>query len=519
MWILNSEQMKKADRITIEELNIPGLILMENAGIAVVNVIEDLFEDMLDLQFTIVCGRGNNGGDGFVVARHLIRKGVNVDVILIGHHEQLKGDALTNYNMLRVYTNRIHEVRDRAEFDLFLEMLEKADVIIDALFGTGLTNPLSGLFAEIVETMNQQEGIIISIDIPSGLSSDTNKIIGPSINADITITLAAPKLCHIFPPAELFCGELFVEDIGIQDSVIIQANPSLKLITDEDIIPLLIPRMPDTHKSHYGEMLVVAGSSGKLGAAWMTGQSALRSGAGLVTIGVPHSCHKTMMSKVVELMTVGLACTPEGTFANAAVPEILDFVKDKHLIAVGPGITTHPECVELIRELISQYDKIMVIDADGINAIAQDISILNDKKGTLILTPHPGEMARLLKVSTKEIQDNRIEASRDFAVKHDIILVLKGYRTLVAFPNEMVYVNPTGNPGMASGGTGDVLTGMIAGFVAQNIDNINQAVLAGVYLHGLAGDIAKEKIGELPLTASDIMKYIPRAIKTIMNND
>ncbi len=516
MWILNSTQMKQADKITIEELKIPGIILMENAGISVVDVIEEVIEDIGGLRFLIVCGKGNNGGDGFVVARHLIRKNINVEVILIGKSDQLKGDALINYNMLKVYKDSIYELSEEQELRSKEYLFKEADIIIDALFGTGLTNPLDGIYKEVVEIINNQDALVISIDVPSGLSSDTNRIIGPYIKADITVTLAEMKWCHIFPPAEYMCGQVFVKDIGIPEYVIKQSKPYLKLITEEDIIDLLLPRIPDTHKSNYGEILAVAGSAGKLGAAWMTGQSALKSGAGLVTVGIPEICHQAMMSKIIELMTIGFNSTIDGTFSLNALEQILDFAKDKDLIAIGPGLTIHSECIKLVHELIKSYDKILVIDADGINAIAKDTDVLNNKKGTIILTPHPGEMARLIKSTSKKVQENRVQIASDFAKKYDVILVLKGYRTLIAFPDGMIYVNPTGNPGMASGGVGDVLTGMIAGFVAQNLDNIKQATLAAVYLHGLAGDLAKEKIGEIPLIASDIMKYIPKAIKSVM---
>jgi len=507
--------MKRADGITIEELGVPGLILMENAGISVVNVIEEAIEGIEELKFLIVCGRGNNGGDGFVVARHLKRRGLDVEVILVGESSQLKGDALANYNMLKIYLNDIHEITSKEALLANKGLFNEADVIVDALFGTGLSTPIEGLYEEVVEEINKQDAVIISIDIPSGLSSDTNKIIGPSVIADITVTLASPKWCHIFPPAEYMCGKVYIKDIGIPEKVIEQVDSKLKLITEEELIPVLLPRIPDTHKSNYGEILVVAGSEGKLGAAWMTGQSALRSGAGLVTVGIPEKCHTAMMSKVIELMTIGFKSTPEGTFSYAALKQILDFAKDKHLIAIGPGITTHPECVKLVHDIIKKYDKTLVIDADGINAIAQDVNILKKKKGNIILTPHPGEMARLIKSSSKNVQENRVKVARDFATEYNVILVLKGYRTLIALPNGMVYVNPTGNPGMASGGVGDVLTGMIAGFVGQNLNNIPEATIAAVFLHGLAGDIAKEKLTEIPIVASDVMKYIPKAIKSI----
>lgn len=513
MWILNSDQMRKCDRITIEDLKVPGIILMENAGISVVNVIEEVIEEINELRYLVVCGRGNNGGDGFVVARHLKRRGTSVEVILVGHAEQLKGDALANYQMLKVYTSDIHIITTEEELSQKRSLFIEADIIIDALFGTGLSTAIEGIYSAVVEEINKHDAIVISIDTPSGLSSDTNKIIGPCVNADITVTLATMKWCHIFPPAEYMCGEVFVKDIGIPKYVLEQASSNLKLITNDDITKILLPRIPDTHKSNYGEILVVAGSVGKLGAAWMTGQSAMRSGAGLVSVGIPDSCHTAMMSKVIELMTIGFPSTEDGTFSFKALEPILDFAKDKDLISVGPGITTHPDCIKLVHELIKKYEKIIVIDADGINAIAKNVNVLKEKKGKLILTPHPGEMARLINSTSKEVQENRVQVAYDFAIRYEVILVLKGYRTLIAFPDGMVYVNPTGNAGMASGGVGDVLTGMIAGFVGQNVKNINQAVLTAVYLHGLAGDIAKEKLGEIPLVASEIMRSIPKAIK------
>jgi ADP-dependent NAD(P)H-hydrate dehydratase / NAD(P)H-hydrate epimerase len=277
MWILNSDEMKSADKKTIEELGVPGMILMENAGIAVVNVLDQIIEDVANTKFLIVCGRGNNGGDGFVVARHLLRREANVEVLLIGQADQLKGDALANYNMFRIYSDAIHEIKDANDFNYYKELLHGSDVIIDALFGTGLTKPLTDMFAIIVEEISKQQALIVSIDIPSGLSSDTGEIIGPCVFADITVTLAAPKWCHIFSPAEQACGEVFIADIGIPEEALRIADPCLKVITEEDIQVVLQDREPDTHKKDYGDILILAGSPGKIGASYMTAVSALKS--------------------------------------------------------------------------------------------------------------------------------------------------------------------------------------------------------------------------------------------------
>jgi len=516
MWILKSAEMREADRITIEELKIPGLILMENAAISVLQAIKEEIPDYELYSYAVICGKGNNGGDGFALARHLLRKNIKTKVLLVGRKEQLKGDALSNYNMLKAYAANIPEVYEENQLPIMQEILAKSNIAIDALFGTGLDKPLTGFYEKVIEELNRFTGTIISIDVPSGLSSDTGEIIGPAVKSNYTVALAAPKHCHIFPPAEELCGKLIIKDIGIPESAIRRINPFLRLIEEADISPVLEPRKKDTHKKNYGDILIVAGSAGKLGAAWMTAYSAIKSGAGLVTLGVPNSLHLTVMTKVKEIMTIGFPNTKDDTFSSAASEEILKIAAEKDLIAIGPGITTHPEVEKVVQELVKKYSKTMIIDADGLNCLSKDITCLRERKGRTILTPHPGEFSRLTKVPTKDILKEKVIIARDFSVNYQVILILKGYRTLIAFPDGIVYVNPTGNPGMATGGSGDVLTGMVAGFVAQTSEKyIKNAVIAAVYLHGLAGDLAKKKYGEIPLIATDIIKLLPEAIKAL----
>lgn len=516
MWIVKSVEMREADRITIEELKIPGLILMENAAIAVLQAIKEEILDYKLRSYAVICGKGNNGGDGFALARHLLQNNIETKVLLVGRKEQLKGDALANYNMLQAYIENIPEVCEENQLHIMEDILKDSSIAIDAIFGTGLDKPLTGFYKKVVEELNRFKGVIISIDIPSGLSSDTGEIIGPAVKSNFTVALAAPKYCHIFPPAEELCGKLIIKDIGIPELAIRKTNPSLRLIEKADIFSVLAPRKKDTHKKNYGDILIIAGSAGKLGAAWMTAYSAIKSGAGLVTLGVPKSLHHTVMTKVKEIMTIGFPNTEDDTFSSAATEEILKIAEEKDLLAIGPGITTHPEVENVVQELVKKYRKTMIIDADGLNCISKDISCLRERKGGTILTPHPGEFSRLTKLPTKDILKDKVNITKNFSIEYNVVVILKGYRTLIAFPDGMVYMNPTGNPGMATGGSGDILTGMMAGFVAQTSEKyFKNAVIASVYLHGLAGDLAKEKYGEIPLVATDIIKFIPKAIKSI----
>ncbi len=511
MRILNAEQMREADRRTIEDIGIPSLVLMENAGRQVVAVMEATFEDLPDRRVAILCGRGNNGGDGFVVARTLRQRKVEVSVFLVGRLADVRGDARTNLESLARLGLPVVEIAGEQEWELHASEVADHDLVVDALFGTGLTSPLAGLLETIVEDVNSSSVPVVSIDLPSGLSADTHEVIGPCVQAAVTVTLGAPKLPLVLPPARGKVGDLAVADIGIPQEVIeALEGPDLRLITPDDLRALVPARDRDAHKGTFGHVLVVAGSRGKTGAAHLSAEGALRSGAGLVTVATPQSCQPIVASLGPEYMTEGLAETPGGGLAASALEAVLALRGT--VIAAGPGLGTTEDVAALVTGLVERADVPLVLDADAINAFAADPGRLAAREGqTIIVTPHPGEMARLLGMSIGEVQAHRLETARTLATTHGLFVVLKGHRTVIATPDGRAHINPTGNPGMATGGTGDVLTGMIAGWLAQ-LGDAESACCLAVYLHGAAGDLAADDEGEVSMTAGDLLQHIGDAV-------
>ena len=511
MRILTAAQMREADRRTIEEIGLPSRVLMENAGREVAAVLSATFDDLTDSSVAIVCGRGNNGGDGLVVARVLHDKGVDVTVFLVGRVADVQGDARANLESLARLGGSVVEILDAQAWDLHVTEISASDLIVDALFGTGLRDPLQGMLETVVADMNATGLPIVSVDLPSGLSADVHDVVGPTVQATVTVTLGAPKLPLILPPAERWAGELVVADIGIPQQIIDGLDgPRLELLTRDALRRLLQPRPADVHKGDMGRVLLVAGSPGTTGAARLAAMAALRSGCGLVTLATPRSCQAILASMAPEYLTLGLAETTDGALDAAATDESLQTPAD--VLAVGPGLGTAPETIQLVRDLVARRTCPLVLDADGLNAFIDDPGALQGSDGPdLVITPHPGEMARLVGATSTEVQANRVEVAGTFATTHEVIVVLKGHRTLVATPDGRVYVNPTGNPGMATGGTGDVLTGMIAAWIAQLLD-AEAACRLSAYLHGLAGDLAEADEGEVALIASDLVDRLGDAV-------
>jgi NAD(P)H-hydrate epimerase len=510
MRVLNAAQMREADRRTIEDIGIPSLVLMENAGRQVVAAMEAIHSDLSERQVAILCGRGNNGGDGFVVARTLVQRGVDVSVFLMGRVADVRGDARTNLEILGRLGVTVIEIADGQAWELHLSEVRDCTLIVDAIFGTGLNAPLTGLIESVVTDVNASGIPVVSIDIPSGLSADSSEPIGESIEAGTTVTLGAPKLPLVLAPAETRAGDIVIADIGIPDEVIESVDgPRIELLTRSTAREHLNPRTPDSHKGDYGHVLIVAGSRGKSGAAHLSGVGALRSGAGLVTVATPGSCQDVVASLAPEYMTVGLGEGDAGLDPEGVDP-LLDMSRD--VIAIGPGLGQADGTREFIRAVVDRATMPLVIDADGLNAFSTEPDKLTGREGRdVIITPHPGEMARLVGMSTDEVQSSRLEVARNFAVSHHLYVVLKGHRTLIATPDGKVFINPTGNPGMSTGGTGDVLTGMIAGWLAQLLDAEAACKLA-VYLHGMAGDLAEADEGEVSMTAGDLAGRIGDAI-------
>ncbi len=516
MKILTAAQMRRMDHHAIKELGIIGPVLMENAGLEIVRAILERFPQIQAEKVVIVAGKGNNGGDGFVVARHLFNRGARPLILLIGAKKDLKGDAALNLIMVDRMGIEIREITSPEHWAQAKRKLNDATLLVDAVFGTGLTKPAAGFYARVIEGINRSPAFRVAVDIPSGLSSDTFELLGPCVHADLTVTMAAPKIAHMFMPSEEMCGELVVADISIPPFMFEDPELKLDMVEEHDISPCFKKRKRDSHKGTFGHLLVVAGSRGKTGAAGMAAKAALKTGAGLVTVATPESCLPMVARSMAELMTEPLPETEAGTPAVSASGALRQLLQGKDALMLGPGISTHPETAEMVFDLLPRLKVPVVLDADGLNIIAQSPGILKSLKRPAVLTPHPGEFARLCGETNKTVVKKKLDLAPQFAREYGVYLVLKGHRTLTATPEGRVFVNPTGNPGMATGGSGDVLSGMLGSMIMQGPD-IQSAVLAAVYVHGLSGDLAAEHYGEKTLVAGNIITYLPAAIKKIIS--
>ncbi len=511
MRVLNTQQMRDADRRAIDDIGLPASVLMENAGRQVVAAMESAFESLVSMRVAVLCGRGNNGGDGFVVARTLVERDVTTTVVLIGESAMVTGGARTNLEILRALEIDVIEIADAGAWELHGSGILDADLIVDALVGTGLRESLSGLLQTVVEDLNASATPVLSIDLPSGLSADSPEPIGPVVDAAVTVTLAAPKLALVLPPGETIAGSLIVADIGIPASVIASVDgPYVELLTRPSMRGLVQPRAQDSHKGDYGHVLIVAGSPGKTGAAALAGIGALRSGAGRVTIATPQSCVPIVASLAPEFMTLALPEDEAGGVTAGAIDRILAFNAD--VIGVGPGLGRTSGAGAFVRALFEQCAIPLVMDADAIVAFAGDASALVAREGVeVILTPHPGEFATLLGLPIEHVQAHRLALAREFAASHRVHLILKGHRTIVATPEGRTFINSTGNAGMATAGAGDVLMGAVAAWAAQLLD-IEASCKLAVYLHGLAGDLAEADEGEVGMIAGDIADRLGDAV-------
>jgi len=540
-----SEEMQRIDRTTIEKYGIPGTVLMERAGLSVVARINDLFfqgtghpERKLNgagrgqssdrnkgRKIIVVCGGGNNGGDGFVIARILHNQGREVEVYITANPGSLKDDAKINYDAAGKFGVIIRPVSQFLKYSR--PSVTSNCLVVDALFGTGLSKEVRAPLADVIGKINRMSAPVVSVDIPSGISSDTGQILGCAIKAQHTVTFGLPKRGHFLYPGAEYTGQLFIEEIGFPLTLLTSEKIRINLVQKEDIRTLLPVRPKYSHKGTYGHVLVVAGSRGKTGAALMAARACLRAGAGLVTIGIPDTLVNTFQSRVTEEMVLPLPDKGDGTLSVKAADSILAFLKKKGMVlAIGPGLSVDREISGLVRLLIEKSGVPMVIDADGLNAIADNVDVLKKRRAPVILTPHPGEMAGLLKKYPagssqrsgadglrEGIEKDRISTALNFAGKTKTCVVLKGVPTITATPTGEAFINTTGNPGMATAGTGDVLTGMISALLAQNMSPADAAVL-GVYLHGLAGDIVAYKTGQNSLIASDIISNLPKVLRS-----
>ena len=509
MKILTAEQMREADRRTIDELGIPGVVLMENAGRAVVSELLQRYQHLAPGPVLILCGKGNNGGDGLVVARTLLQHGWQVTTVLLADEAAVGGDARLYLDILQRLGPQLEFAADLTGVESILARFPQPALIVDALFGTGLSSSISGLHAFVIAWMNRSLAPKIAIDIPSGLDATSGAILGSAVCADLTVTLAAAKLGQIIYPGVACCGELVVAEIGIPQALLDELAAGILL--DDNEVRQLLPLRPEAgHKGTFGHLLLVAGSRGKSGAAVLAAEAALRAGAGLVTVAAPASLQTTLAIKLTEAMTAPLD-EVDGALAGAALAQIVALWQDKKVLALGPGLGRSAVTAALVRQVIQDCPLPLVLDADALFALAGHGGVLAARPvGTTILTPHPGEMAYLLGVSIAEIEADRVGTARRFAEEHGVVLVLKGARTIIAAPDGGILINPTGHAGMATGGMGDLLTGIIAALLCQGAPPL-AAAAAAVWLHGRSGDRLRPRIGDAGLLASDLLAEIPGA--------
>jgi NAD(P)H-hydrate epimerase len=499
--------MRAIDRATSERFGIPSLTLMENAGAAVADYV--LSHHAAAGRIVVFCGKGNNGGDGFVAARRLHEQGKKVQVILLADPGDLRGDAAVMFGKFPGAAIAVHSNEELKSERVRLAL--HGDWYLDAVLGTGFKPPVSGLYAEAIGIMNASHVPVVAVDIPSGADADAmGPQAGTIARADAMVTFTAPRPAHVF--SLLTPGPTVVAGIGSPQEAIVSAL-HLNVITARDVGPLISPRPAESNKGNYGHVLAVGGSLGKSGSVAMAGMAALRAGAGLSTVATPKSVLGTVAGFHAELMTEPLPETDAGAISTSALDRIAELGKGKSVLAIGPGISRDGETAELVRALVAQLELPMVVDADGLNAFESHTDELNGKGRTLVITPHPGEMARLAACTIADVQKDRLGVARKFAREHELMVVLKGHRTLVVQPDGEAWVNTTGNPGMSTGGTGDILTGMVAGMIAQHPKDALGAVLAAVHLHGLAGDVMRERVGEHSLVATDLLIGLPEAFR------
>ncbi len=518
MKLVTSELIQKIDREAINNRGIPSEQLMENAGRGIAEQMADYVDPLPDKsRVAIFCGKGNNGGDGYVVGRYLHQWGHDVTIYFMGPIDKLSNDARLNYDRALAEKIAMVEAIKMVEISSPNDLPEtiECDIIVDAIFGTGFSGAPRGLSADIIEHINSQDAVIVSVDMPSGLNANNGTHEGNVVAADFTFTLAQPKYGLYLSPGRELAGTVFVVPIGIPDDDVAKFEIKDELITPDSVSTMLPFRKPDGHKGDFGKLMVLAGSTGMTGAAALAGESALRSGCGLCKVACPKTVQPVLATKMTEVMTYLLPdVAKKGALALRGLGEIRKLLDQHDAVAIGPGIGTHHETGELIRRLISTLDKPAVVDADGLNALSGHTDILKDKKAPLVLTPHPGEFRRLWDGEYPEEFHDRTEVARQFASTYGVILVLKGSPTIVADPNGRCFVNQSGNSGMATGGSGDVLTGIIGSFLAQGMAALDAAI-AGVFIHGLAGDIAANDLTERAMIASDMTDALPEVFELL----
>ena len=504
------------DRLTIEKYGVPSLTLMERAGDGVFRAILDRFRRALKGGVLVIAGKGNNGGDGLVVARLLKKKRIPCEVVLLSSKENLSPDAAVNFRALRKGRVKVTEILPETLHLLPQKLWEKS-LLVDAILGTGLSEAVRGFYADVIEIMNASGLPVVAVDIPSGLDANRGRPLGATVQAEVTVTFGFPKVGQVIYPGITYVGELVLVDIGIHTEATLEVLPQTELLDYEEIRWVVPRREPDSHKGTYGHLLVMAGSRGKTGAAILACRAAMRVGTGLVTLAAPRSLNNIFATSLVEAMTEPLEEESVEELRAPSEEVWSHLLERKSALLFGPGIGLTEGARKALSWLLQNLCVPWVIDADGLTVLAGDLDCLREAKVPPVLTPHPGEMARLIRSSTAIVNEDRVGVARRFAQAHRCFLVLKGARSVIATPQGRVYINPTGNPGMASGGMGDVLAGMLAGLMAQGL-NVEDALRLGVFLHGFVGDRVAARGGEMGLVASDVVEGLPLGIRELTHD-
>jgi NAD(P)H-hydrate epimerase len=507
-----ASEMRSIDSAAEQTGKIPSIILMENAAIACVNELKKTF-DIKNKSVAVFCGKGNNGGDGLSIARHLYNMGVNVNIFLVASSD-FQGDAAVNFDIVKNMDIPIDTITDTEGLEYIVRSF---DIVVDAIFGTGISGTVRGNIYDIIRIINENARYILSVDVPSGINSDSGEICGVCINADKTVTFAGYKIGMFMYPAADCTGEIVADSISIPDYIINEQNLQINVTDKEFVKSIIKPRENNSQKGDYGKLLIIAGSKGMSGAAYMAAQAALKSGAGLITLVCPECINTVLETKTTEVMTMPLP-DEDGKFSSAAIEQIKEKISSVGAVLIGPGLGRSRGVTDLVRSVLRNSHVPVIVDADAINAVAEDMSVLSECACELIFTPHTVEFSRLTGLDVSYIEENRIQVSKEFAEEFGAVLLLKGHHTLVTDPSLTQYINNTGNPGMASGGSGDVLAGIIASFVARGADNVSSAA-AAAYIHGLAGDIASADCSEEAMSATDILDCIPDAFCRILQVD
>ncbi|WP_300667069.1 NAD(P)H-hydrate dehydratase [Desulfoluna sp.] len=508
MQLTTAKQMQEIDHRTIQEIGIPGRVLMESAGRGCVSALDRLMAGKPLTQGVVVAGRGNNGGDGFVVARYLAERGMEVPVFVVGGVDGIQGEALENLELLEPLNVAVMAVAEAGDLTALHRALSHSSLVVDALFGTGLQREVTGLYAEVIQAVNASGRPVVSVDIPSGVCADTGRVLGCAVKAAATATFCRPKPGHFLSPGREYAGELSIVDIGIPERAVDQANVETRLISSESVSQRVVPLSPHAHKGTRGHLALVAGSLGKSGAAVLASAAAVAGGAGLVTTALPSCINAVFETRCLEAMSLPLPHDSDGSFHPGCGQAIADFLDGRDAVAIGPGLTTSPGALAALTAAIDFCLVPMVLDADALNLLAKKPELIREIKADAVITPHPKELARLMGLSVPEIQADRIHAARSFATQTGLHVVLKGAGTVVAHPDGRCAVNPTGNALLATGGTGDVLTGFIGALLAQGIP-CKEASEIAVYLHGEAANRLMDQGLETGMAASRLIDLLP----------